>query len=108
MKTKVIVARVGQNPVVEEMEDSLDAMQDIVGGYIERVRLGDTVDMWFNEEGRLKGLPMNRLVPDDYGNQWDICGNLFLASHNDEGDTTSLSNDDLKKWMSVVEQSPRL
>ena len=105
-KIKVIVARVGQDPVVEEIDDTLEAMQEIVGGYIECVRLSPTVDMWLNEEGRLTGLPFNRLVPDVHGNQWDILGNLFLTSHDDEGEITSLSADDLTVWMDRIKGAP--
>ena len=105
---KVIVARVGQEPVIEEVEDSLSGMQAVVGGYIERVQLSETVDMWLNEEGRITGLTMNRLVPDEYGRQWDICGDLFLASHNQEGDTVSLSNADQDKWMARIKDAQDL
>jgi len=99
---KVIVARVGEAPVVEDMEDSLAAMQAIAGGYVEHVRLSATVGMYFDEEGRLKGKPLNRLVPDDHGNQWDILGDLFLASHDDEGGLCSLSDADTEKWLPLL------
>lgn len=34
-------------------------LQAMVGGYIEAVRLSDDLIMWVNEEGKLKGLPLN-------------------------------------------------
>lgn len=39
---------------------TLKEMQDHVGGYIERVSLGGNDEMWVNEEGLLKGLPLNQ------------------------------------------------
>jgi len=103
---KTIVARVGQHPAVEEIEAGLDGMQAVVGGYIERVQLSETVDLWLNEEGRITGLPLNRLVRDDYGNDWDVHGDVFLASHDDEGDTVSLSEEDLAKWLPRLKDAP--
>lgn len=38
---------------------SLDELQKLVGGYIERVEIGPGLDMIVDEEGRLKGLPQN-------------------------------------------------
>lgn len=52
-------------PVTGEAElrairsDDLDAMQKMVGGYIEPVRLNGRSVIYVNEEGRLNGLPLN-------------------------------------------------
>lgn len=43
-------------------ELTLEEMQWIVGGYIERVQVryhGKTLDMWVNEEGLVRNLPIN-------------------------------------------------
>jgi hypothetical protein len=96
---KVIVARVGQAPVVKDMDDTLEGMQAIVGGYVEMIMISETVDMYFHEEGRLRGFPLNRYVMDVHGNNWDILGDLFLASHDDQGETISLSDADVEKWL---------
>lgn len=39
--------------------DGLDDMQAVVDGYIERACSFDGVDMWVNEEGLLRTLPIN-------------------------------------------------
>jgi hypothetical protein len=59
---RVLVYRVGQAPVVEEISDSLDALQAIVGGYIEPVPLAPNILLICNERGKLDGLPFNRTV----------------------------------------------
>jgi len=41
---------------------SLKEMQGFVGGYIEMLQLQDGRIMWCNEEGKLKGLPVNSLA----------------------------------------------
>lgn len=38
---------------------TLAELQTMVGGYIEAVRLDGDQIMWVNEEGKLKGLPLN-------------------------------------------------
>jgi len=42
-----------------DKEQSLEALQGIVGGWIEHVQLRDGRSMWVNEEGLMKGLPVN-------------------------------------------------
>lgn len=38
---------------------SLEELQKYVGGYIERIDLGDNLAMYVDEEGELKNLPIN-------------------------------------------------
>ena len=38
---------------------TLEELQGFVGGYIERVPLGNDRYMWLNEEGKLHDLPLN-------------------------------------------------
>ncbi len=44
----------------EDIPNTLEALQDQVGGYIETVRLATDILAIVNEEGRLIGLPKNR------------------------------------------------
>lgn len=41
---------------------SLEELQAIVGGYIELVQLPQDMEMYCNEEGKLKGLPYNSVA----------------------------------------------
>ena len=56
---KVIIKEPGQRPRVTEIENSLSALQQAVGGYIETVTLAEDYCIICNEEGRLQGLPYN-------------------------------------------------
>ena len=49
----------GQPPELVEMENTLEALQQAVGGYIETVTLSADAAIICNEEGRLLGLPYN-------------------------------------------------
>lgn len=58
---KVLYKKPGEAPEIREVENDLKPLQDLVGGYIETVKVGDVVIIC-NEEGKLKGLPINFLV----------------------------------------------
>ena len=48
---RVLVVEPEQRPKEKEIDDSLTAMQNIVGGYIQPVHLDDSVVLVCNEEG---------------------------------------------------------
>ena len=54
---KVIIKQPGKEPEVAEIENTLPALQQVVGGYIETVTLATDCCIICNEEGRLEGLP---------------------------------------------------
>lgn len=56
----IIAARVGEPLHLEDIDNTLEAMQEFVGGYIEAVTLSDGKVIICNEEGKLLGLPYNR------------------------------------------------
>ena len=68
------------------VEDELHALQKIVGGYIECVRLTDEAAMLVDEEGLLKNLPRNELA--SLIAQRPIVGTALIVgiAHTDEGD----------------------
>ena len=56
----VVIKEPGKEPVVEPlMENTLEAFQQAVGGYIETVTLASDIVIICNEEGRLLDLPFN-------------------------------------------------
>ena len=56
---RVIRKDPGRPPELVEMENTLAALQQAVGGYIETVTLSVDTAIICNEEGRLQGLPYN-------------------------------------------------
>ena len=56
---KVIIKQPGKEPEVAEIENTLPALQQVVGGYIETVTLAADCCIICNEEGRLEGQPYN-------------------------------------------------
>lgn len=56
----VVIKEPGQAPKVEPLFDNtLEAFQKAVDGYIETVTVSEDVVIICNEEGRLRGLPYN-------------------------------------------------
>lgn len=78
---QILKVEPGKAPVFTEIENTLEAMQEVVGGYIEMVDpWGGDVALICNEEGLLNGLTPNRLILDGTGRVFDvICGTFFLC-----------------------------
>ena len=49
----------GTRPVIIEIDNTLEALQNLVGGYIDTLTVFEDAVLIFNEEGRLRGLPYN-------------------------------------------------
>ena len=79
---KVLVIEPVKAPVVKEIDSSLEAMQKVVGGYIQALfPFDEPVSLVCNEEGKLHGLPLNRALRDEDGTVYDIIsGTFFLCS----------------------------
>lgn len=56
---RVIYKAPGKAPEIIEIENTLEALQEKVGGYIEVVTMAKNARIICNEEGRLRGLPYN-------------------------------------------------
>lgn len=90
---KVLYKRPGFPPVTREIENSLEDLQRMVGGYIEVVRLDDILII-VNEEGKSLGLPPNFYVEaiDDM-----IVGPAVFVRSNEE-EFASIGDNDAK-WI---------
>lgn len=83
----------------EDIDNTLDALQGIVGGYIEipylsNVFMENGIDVIINEEGKfIDGLRPEIVVVQKETNQLlDIVyGNCVFASHDNDGNTIALS-----------------
>lgn len=86
-------------PEVQEIDHTLSAMQELVGGTIQAVYpFDDPVALVCNDEGKLLGLPWNRALTDDHGVPYDIvCGTFFVVGIGDEN-FTSLTEQQVEKY----------
>lgn len=76
-----IIRVTGEEEEVSLGADSLVDLQKIVGGFIEIVYLPDKRIMVIDEDGKLKGKPINKKAPEMYAPQWDtIVGDVVVCT----------------------------
>lgn len=114
---RVMKVPVGSDPFVIEIENNLKSLQVIVGGYIEFVGATDSnLLIVCNEEGKLDGLPANRLMrthgesphrtlaplPADlrafakrFPDADVLCGDFLIVASDREGEVISLTDDQI-------------
>ena len=76
---RVVIVPRSEPAYIKEIENDLQVMQEIVGGYIETTKLTQGIRIVFNEEGLMLNLPQNKHLP------W-LVGTVFLISSDIEGD----------------------
>ena len=100
-KISVILIEPDKYPKVIEIEDTLEAMQETVGGYIEEyMPFDDEVAIVCNEEGKMNGAELNRAI---YSNDKEIldiiAGKFFIAYAPIESESfLSMPKDLMKKY----------
>lgn len=90
-KIKVVAQNPGEISRIVTIPNTLEAMQEVIGGYIETVTLPNGLVLVMDEEGRLKALTENvRCV--QYGT---IVGPVFITADQDE-DFRSLTTEEIQ------------
>ena len=111
----------GLEPVVEVLPHTLEKLQGLVGGWLDVVRAGSYLpealantalskyDIWVNDEGLINQLPFNiclnrgELMAKRYDYAGILAGDIFLAGHDDEGNTTSIQLEDVLELKRVLQ-----
>ena len=100
-KINVLLIEPGKYPKQIEIEDTLEAMQETVGGYIEEyMPFDDEVAIVCNEEGKMNGAELNRAIYSDDKEILDIiAGKFFIAYAPIESESfLSMPKDLMKKY----------
>jgi len=88
---KIVLKKVGENPEIMNIENTLEKKQELVGGLIEVVPVLENVLLICNEEGKLNNLLPNLIFPYDY-----IAGDCFFVGDDyKNGDFKSLTNEQI-------------
>ena len=102
---KVLVVRPMEMPEVQEIDHTLSAMQELVGGTIQAVYpFDDPVALVCNDEGKLMGLPLNRALRDEDGQMYDAVAGTFLVVGLSEEDFASLTPELAQKYEQLFHQ----
>lgn len=100
-KIRVVMVKPGEHAEVTEITNSLQAMQDAVGGYIEPVRFSSCnprLVLICNEEGKFNGAEPNRALYDDAECQLlDIIYGTFFVCRDCGEDFGSLTDEQAKE-----------
>ena len=73
------------------LENTLEALQEAVDGYIDIIGLEDDICILLNDEGKLIGLEGNRSLGDDI-----LVGNFYICGSDAEGNLTSLTDEEIE------------
>lgn len=120
---KIIFCPIDLPAEVRLIDHTTEAMQDVVGGWLELVRLPG-IDLWCNEEGVLRGMAFNRPIPARApvvgGEPWSfvirpegesaspgetgvhlIHGPFFLCSSDGE-EVADVTDEQIVRWMPIL------
>ena len=103
-KLRCILVKVFEQPKVIEIEHNLSTLQNYVGGLIDIVEIEEDVVIIINDEGKLLGLSPN-LVLYEFR---DIIVGDFLVVGQKNGETISLSEEKIEKYMKRFDLKRRL
>lgn len=101
---KILLIRPSESPCRAEISGSLESMQKTVGGPIQAIYpFEEPVALICHEEGKLIGLPLNRLLLDENGLVYDVVvGSFFLcAAPPDSENFESLSEEQITRYQEM-------
>lgn len=103
-KIKVLVVEPMKPCRVQEISDTLEAMQAVVGGEFEAVFPFDgSTAVVCNRDGKIDSLPFNRPLLDDSGEPYDIlCGTFFITGVRGEN-FVSLTDDQIRRYKELYD-----
>lgn len=90
---RIVLKKVGKIPEIMNIENTLEAKQELVGGLIEIATVTDEILLVCNEEGKLENLLPNLMFDFDY-----IAGDCFFVGDDyDNGDFKSLTDEQINE-----------
>ena len=86
---EIVIKNIEERPYKKVIVNSLETMQEIVGGYIEFFQIRHDILLVINEEGKINGLDENFAIISFPNNRESIlhdiiCGNGFFVSSKGE------------------------
>lgn len=101
---QVVLCEPRKKARIATIRNTLASLQQTVGGYIEAVYpFDDPVAIICNEEGKIKGLELNRALRDENGKVYDILAGTFLIVGLEEENFASLMPEYQEKYRKLFE-----
>ena len=100
---KALFKDVGRDSEVIEIDNTLEVLQDKVGGYIEVLACPvKGTNIICNEEGKLMGLPQNVPLYDRYMNVCDVLvGDILIVGNDGNGEFADLTGEQIEECLKV-------
>lgn len=99
---KCIRCEIEKEAQVCTIENSLESLQKEVGGLVEFVYWAQNVVLICNKEGKLDGLPLNRIWIDENEIVDVIAGNFLIVGCDAEGNCVSLSDSVIERILKQI------
>lgn len=96
-----LLVKPGHYPEVIEFKEGYREIQKLVEGHFELVSLYDDVDIIVNEEGKLNGSKPNKYIFVNGVLTDIIFGNILIIDSDHEGNTISLSDMLIQKYLRI-------
>lgn len=100
---KVLIVEPLQAPRIAIIKNTLEDMQEIVGGLIEEINLDEEAVLVCNEEGKLDNLKANRRVGNDV-----IAGTFFIAREDGSEYLRSLTDEQIKFYQEKFQEIEKI
>ena len=98
----VVACYPGKSATVIRIQNTLEAKQAFVGGYIQAVYpFDDPVDIVCNEEGKINGMEPCRALFDESGDIYDIIVGPFLICGLDDEGFVSLTKEQQEQYLAM-------
>lgn len=86
---QVVIVEPMKKPYKKLIKNTLETFQELVDGYIEILTIGHTetggtIALTLNEEGKIKNLPLNKLIHGRGGSD-ALVGTFFITAFNMQG-----------------------
>ena len=104
---RVLLIESEKPPRAAEVDNTLEAMQQVVGGYIQAIYpFREEVAIVCNDEGKLLGLPPNRALRDNSGRIYDvIAGTFFICAVSTDGEGfAGLTEGQMERYSQIFQQ----
>ena len=96
---RVLIVEPNKQPYAAEIPSDLASLQHQIGGLIQALYpFEDSAAIICNDEGKLLGLPWNRILTDDEGIPYDILVGTFLVVGLTEDGFGSLSEEQIRRY----------
>ncbi|MCY8256391.1 DUF3846 domain-containing protein [Bacillus spizizenii] len=98
IRVMIVKAETDEIAIIQKFPHSLESMQTVVGGYVEPVRVTDSITIWGNETGKIDGLDLNFYLLGYDDKPLDMMvGDVLITGTDEEGETVGLTDEEIEE-----------